>query len=71
MMIFGSTAANLIVSFFSVGSLGKGHGILEHVQVGLSYSGDPQVFQHTLAVSLALLLLVALLESYPYAHNKT
>ena len=53
-----------------VGSLSYGYGILEHVEVGLSCSRDPQVFQHTLAVSLALLLLVALLESYPYAHNK-
>ena len=40
------------------------------MEAGLSCSRDPQVFQHTLPVSLASLPLVALLESYPSGHNK-
>ena len=32
----------------SVGSLGLGYGIFEHVEVGLSFGRDPPVFQHSL-----------------------
>ena len=38
--------------------------------MGLSFGRDLSVFQHTLSMSLALLRLVALLESYTAEHTK-
>ena len=50
-MIFGATAANLTTGFVSWESW---HGILEHVEVGLTCSRDPQVFQHSPGIGSAL-----------------
>ena len=53
----------LIEPHTPLGSLCRVHRKTEYGAVGLPSSRDPPVFQHTLTVSLVLLLLVARWES--------